>query len=422
MRHLSLTLLNVMLLTTLLALPAAVRGDEKAEPADKEPLTLQAIGKLRLAKTSNEQIIELAKQRGLAFEVDERAAGTLRAMRFSAAQVELLAKIADGRYAIEKKQAEEEARRAEERRAQFEAMKPKAPKPGTAPPGTNIGPRMSDAWHNNVANRVKRIHHASNTNTKFHPAETITVICSEKSAKVHLPDVKKTEQELRKKFDEPIKTGTDKRSAHIVLLDNTYDYENWVKAMFKVYAADGITFTGQDPLAMALKGPAFFTPQMTIVDLSRVIAEHRRHHPVFSVGYLYMEQLMERRSPDALSNGFGNYCERLLFDQPKIRLNSYADREIGGEAKPWAQVVQEQLADDKLPEIDNVLRYSTASMEPHEYCIAWSFTSFLCATPDRFVRMITAIRDKEKPIDAATTAYEMKQADLEKAWKKFIGK
>ena len=49
-----------------------------------------------------------------------------------------------------------------------------------------------------------------------------------------LPDIKKLEKMLESRFPEPIRSGLDPRSAHIVLIKRRYEYEKWIRAMFDV--------------------------------------------------------------------------------------------------------------------------------------------------------------------------------------------
>lgn len=400
------------LLAVLVAMLLGVAG-VLAEEAG--PLTLKEIGKLRLERKTHAQIIDLIKERGLAFQVDKEAAGVLRSMQFKPEQIDLMTRIADGRYAEDLKNEKENA-------AKAEAEKPQAPKAGTAPQGVNVGPRISDSAHDTINARALRIHTASNTNTKVFPLESVTLICSEESSKMHQPNLKKLEAALRKTYGEPIKTGTDKRSAHIVLLDNRYDYERWVKAMFQIYEKDGITWSTPDALTMALKGPAFLTSTMTVVDLSALTPVQQEHQPIFSLGYLYSAQLMEGHSPDATTNGFGNVCEVILFGHPTIRVLSSGTggmRELNG-AGEWLATVRERLKTGKLATIDRIMRFSTESMEAHEYCEAWSLTQFLAASPELYNRWIQAVRDKEKPMDALLRVYGKTEKELTAQWHKFI--
>jgi len=386
--------------------------------AADDPLTLKDIGKLRLERKTTAQIIELAKERGLAFQVDKEGAAALRAMQFKADDIDLLTRIADGRYAAEQKKTAEDAARAE-------AEKPTAPKPGTAPAGVTAGPRMSNAQHEANAKRAERIWTASNTTTKMFPAETVTLVASEKTSKAHLPNLKKLEVELRKRFGEPIKTGTDKRSAHIVLLDTRYEYERWVKAMFEIYAKDGMKWTNPDAEKIALKGPAFLTPTMTVDDMSALTPQQQNHQPVFSLGYLYGCGLMEGKSPDAITNGLGNVGEAIIFGMPTYRVNdpSYMGRELNAKAGDWAQMVRDRLNNKKLSKLDSVLRFTFETMESDEYCEAWSLTEFLAASPDLFTRWIVSVRDgQEKKLDALLRIYGKTEAELTKEWHKFIQK
>ncbi len=396
-----------------LLLPLCLVADEA-----EAPLTLKDIGRLRLERKSHDQILALAKKRGLAFQVDKAAAATLRSLQFRPDDIELLTRIADGSYEREmKKEAGDEP--------PPEADAPQAPKPGAAPPGVFVGPRLSDAVHDAIRNRTARIHEDAKTNTKIHAAETVTLVASDKTARTHLPNLKKLETQLRKRFGDPVKTGTDKRSATIVLLDNRYDYERWVKTMFAIYEKDGIRFSNPDALAFALKGPVFLTPTMTVADMSAITPQQAEHQPVFCLGYLYAAQLMEGKSPDAVLNGMGNLCEVELFGSPFIRMNSYAMREINAQPQQWLAVVRDRLKKKELASIDKILRYSTASMESHEYCEAWSLTQFLASSPELFNRWIIAVRDgvdNEKPLDALLRIYGKTEKELTAQWHRFIAK
>lgn len=382
--------------------------------AEAPPLTFSDIGKLRLARHTHGQIVDLAKDRGIGFTLDAKGKARLRVMRFKPDQIALMEKIADGSWAAEQKKTAAA-------KAEWEASKPGAMKPGTAPAGVSIGPRMSNGWHTLVAGRTKRIQDEAKTSTAIFPQRTVTIVCSKKAAAVHLPNVKKLEAILAKKFPEPIATGTDKRSATIVLLDNRYEYEKWVKAMFKIYQADGITFNGQDPLGMALKGPAFLTSTMTVADLSGLAEQSRLHQGVFSVGYLYMNQLTERNAPDGLVNGFGNLAEELALGKPTIRVNAYAAREIGGNAGSWAATVAGLLSKKELPSIGRVLKYTMQSMEPEEYCAAWSMVSTMAKDPASFTRWMVAIRDKKEPKASIQPSYQKTVDQITAIWEKAIG-
>lgn len=381
--------------------------------ADAPPLTFAEIGKLRLARNTHGQIVDLAKDRGIGFTLDAKGKARLRVMRFKPDQIALMEKIADGRWAAEKKKADVA-------KADWEATKPGAMKPGTAPAGVSIGPRMPEGWHKFILRQTKRIQDEAKTSTAIYPQRTVTVVCSKKAATVHLANVKKLEAILAKQFPEPIATGTDKRSATIVLLDDRYEYEKWVKAMFAIYKADGMTINGQDPLGMALKGPAFLTSTMTVADLSRMPEQTRPHQAVFSVGYLYMNHLSERQAPDGLVNGFGNLMEELVLGKPAIRVNAYAAREIGGTNSSWAAVVAGLLKKKELPTIGRVLNYTMQDMKSEEYCVAWSMVSMMSKDPASFTRWLVAIRDKKEPKASIEPSYQKTVDQLAAIWERAI--
>ena len=62
----------------------------------------------------------------------------------------------------------------------------------------------------------------------------VTLWAAKDDQAAFMPDIKKIEKYLEGKCKEPLRSGLDKRAAHLVLLKTRYDYEKWVKAMFEV--------------------------------------------------------------------------------------------------------------------------------------------------------------------------------------------
>src|SRR5690606_6693883 len=92
MRKRRLAVLLLLGLVMSLAVNAARGEDAPAEPV--QPLTLDDVRDLRQDKKSNAEIIEAAKERGLAFEVDNKMLLHLKRMRFSDEDIESLKAIA----------------------------------------------------------------------------------------------------------------------------------------------------------------------------------------------------------------------------------------------------------------------------------------------------------------------------------------
>lgn len=160
------------------------QGDAQVADADgKDPrLTLKDIQQLRRQHLAPERVVEKAAEQGRSFEVTAEVAGELRRLGFRPAQIDAVKESSTEPLVPGKWLTTSEKRR----NRTFKEMKQVAVKSGAA-----IEPIQSQ--------------HA-------------TLWADKENQQTYLPDVQNLEKFFHAKCAEPIRSGLDKRSTHIVLL------------------------------------------------------------------------------------------------------------------------------------------------------------------------------------------------------------
>ncbi len=132
---------------------------------------------------------------------------------------------------------------------------------------------------------------------ELEPVETkhFTLWAAKDIQDTFLPDIKKLEKLLETHWPEPIRSGLDKRSAHIVLIKRRYEYEKWIRAMFEVckdrFEHDKQGLTIQQQLDFALKGPGLYCHEWVVYCLEGESSDHHHRTVGAAVGYLVLVQL-----------------------------------------------------------------------------------------------------------------------------------
>ncbi len=96
------------------------------------------------------------------------------------------------------------------------------------------GLTSSDAERDHVLQQVTKIVKLSGVNLQPLASKHVTLWTTKDDRNAFLADIRKIEAYLEGKCQEPLRSGLDKRAAHVVLLKTRYDYEGWVNAMFEV--------------------------------------------------------------------------------------------------------------------------------------------------------------------------------------------
>ena len=387
--------------------------------ADEDgPLSLDDIRHMRRGRVGIKQVADAIEQRGLSFDVDDQAAKKLRGIGFSAKQVAGLKEkygpaggtehqgVAGGGAAAAKPDGEG--------------------KKGGKQPGQPRGkPRVLDAQaeaeYAAMAERIEKISKTSGVPVKPHKTRHTTIVANPRVAAMFVPDVDKLEKLISTRFPEPIASGVDLRANTIALLETRYEYENWIKALFKVHEEEGAKFKGQDPLGGALKGKAIFVPGIFSLCLEGMPVEEARRSVAFGVGYQYFRQLTGIKSPHALQTGFGNLAEAMMFREPgTLVLSGYTDRRIDGAPQRWGDLVRQQFAQGKIVALADVLAYSTDAMQLPQYAESWSFTNLLASEPRNFADLVTKLGAGVPAATAISEIYGVNEKQFWNHWKKAV--
>ncbi len=394
----------LILLLILTSLGTAVHADDATAP-----LTLDDIRKLRQDQKPHDEIVALAAERGLAFDVTGPVRVQLNRMRFTTAHIEALREARESGPGGAAPATDDE----EQAEAPKRTVNPNAP----------LGPRKPDAWHAMHEEIVKEIIKRSNARVGIFPAHSFNIVASEATAREHMSDATRIQQMLGRAYGGVFKSGLDRRSAHIALLDDNYQYQQFIDAMFDVLGEKGMKFEGQDPKGMAKNAASFSIGTMAVINLSKIQrGKASRTAVVYQIGCMMMKQLTDGRATDAMVTGFGNVCETLLYNQPSFTTVSYEPRNVNG-ADSWANLVRTLVRENRLARPHDVLQtYSTASMQMPNYAEAWSLMTLLSRERDKFEPFVVAVRDAPENTPVISTVeevYKIPEPKLHEGWKRF---
>ena len=195
---------TILLAALVLNSGLAARGDDK-------PLSMRDIARMRHQRLSPDKIVEKATEQGVSFAVTPGNEKQLGRLGFTPEQIDAIKEAAAPRAKAEG----------------GEAGKPAAIVPGQ-------GLKSSDAERDGTAELVAKITKLSAANVQPVASKHVTLWAAKDDQAAFMPDIKKIEMFLEGKCREPLRSGLDKRAAHLVLLKTRYDYEKWIKAMFEL--------------------------------------------------------------------------------------------------------------------------------------------------------------------------------------------
>jgi len=402
----------------------------QAAAAEDGPLSLDDIRDMRRQRMTVKKIADAIEARGLDFTVDDDAAKKLRSFGFSGKLIgELKEKYGEGKGIVQPGGGVEEGGEAKpDEEDQKGAKGVKGVKGAKGAKGAakaqgkaRVLDAQTEADYAAFAERIDKIVKQSGTPVKPHKAKHTTIIANPRIAGMFMPDVNRVETLIKGRFPEPLATGVDTRANNIALLETRYEYEAWIKAMFKVYQDEGFMFGGMDPLGTALKTNAIFIHGIFSVCLEGRQPDDARRAVAFAVGYQYFRQLAGEKSPDALQVGFGNITEAMMFREPgTMVLSGYTDRQVGGAPIRWADVVRQQFAQNQIGSVANALAYSTETMQMPQYAESWSLTSLLATEPSNFAELVTKLGEGAPAADAIKDVYGVTDEQALTQWRKYV--
>lgn len=403
--------LYLLLLAAVLLAPAAMAQDGDG------PMRLSEINRMIRSDQTPAQVIEVAAERGIGFELNRSTLRRLDQWGFSEAQVEQLRRIAAGEDPGDAEMDEgEDAGEGDEGVADDYA----------------VGYREGDGTHDAEKQRIERAIEAAHLGYERVELSRVTLYCERRRARALAELLAATERAVIDRFPASIANAIDPRSAHIVVVDGESEWARWLAAFQDSYEQDGITYPptpeGDFKTRMA-SSPGYTTGIISAVRGDLMSSDEQLQRSVtYHLGHLMMtgasrpNGFLERPAHDALVTGFGNLVETMAMGSPSVMVYSYTERELGGD-ESWAQRVQGRFRERKITGVTEVWTFSTDSMAPGQYAEAWSIVSLLSQAPDKFADAVLLVQQEETSMpEAVRTAYELEDARLLQGWQQWAGR
>lgn len=367
-----------------------------------EPLTFKDLQRMRAQKQTADQIVEAAKEKGLAFDVDDAMKRRLLRMRFSADQVNTLQEIYDNPEAFKAVPGVGDAA------ADKRDINPEA----------KTGPRMPDAAQDRYQKMAEDILSLSGVGYKPTQTHRTTLWASDATTKSHAPDIIKIQQLNADNFGGLFKKGLDPRSAHMVICDTQYDYEKVVDALFDVMEKNRMRFEGDGIKDMAMRAAAFSTSWISIMNREKTYdADRSKRMAVYGIGKMYMYQLTEGKCGVGLQSGFGNYCEATIFKLPGCTSAGYGSGQNQNKPQRWDTVMTKLKRANEIDQPVKILdSYTLPEMEIPQFAQAWSLTTLLAQAPKKFEEVTVKIRDTGSKSGSVFEVYNADSNKLYQVW------
>jgi hypothetical protein len=380
-------------------------GDGSARPEDDQEtaagsaassdrkdtrLTLKDIQRLREQRIAPERIVEKVAEQGRAFDVTAEAAEELRLQGFSPLQIH--------------------------------AIKESSPDPLV--PGKWL--TTSDKRRNQIFEAVKQIAAKSKVDIKPVQSQHVTLWADGHIQRTYLADIEQLEKFFHTKCAEPIRSGLDKRSAHIILLNNHAEYEAWCRAKFDLFGQKNNPVAAEYNREEPLKQPAYYSSYFVSISLD---AEDNSlgqvHHQVAGgVGSMYFSQLAEPRWFGPLQTGFINAAETAVFGSPTVMFHSITygiettnPRE---DSRNWSLLVRQRMATHKATPLGELLEMNISKMLQPHYAEGWTLVELLASQPGKFGKLLLALRKADTQLAAIDKVYGWDEKRLTHEWRTYV--
>jgi hypothetical protein len=386
---------------------------------------MRDIARMRHDRLPAKTIVQRASDQGVDFKVTPGIEKQLARLGFDADQIDAIRQASVSR---EKARPEEPA-----------PEKPIAEKaPGEKPPHGEAekGPPVvpgnelpsSDERRKAVYNEVVVIAKQSGLNLPTVETRHVTLWAAKEDQARFLPDLKKIANYLEQMQAEPLRSGLDKRSAHLVVLKTRYEYDKWINAMhdeapeaFKLRdSPDG----KGDTLPAVLKSSSFYTRDVAVICLAEQDLQWQRRMAAADIGSMNFTQQVDPGRHDPLATGFANVIEALIFGQPRVMMysNSYHNdnRELGKDQRTWLRLVQDRIRTKKVTGVRALLAMDTTNMLQPHYAEAWTLAGFLAKQPEKFGKLMLALRDEADTLKAIEEVYGWDENKLDAEWHKGV--
>jgi len=390
----------LVLLVSIVCADAAVAADDR-------PVKMSEVARL-VKDQSPQDILAIMAERGVGFRVTSTAESRLEKYGFTEDQIALIRKMAAGE-AVDLNGGDAEAEAGEAAEDKEEALKVGFPDP--------------DHWHRAEQARIERA--IKNAGLGYNRIELtrVTLYCNAKREGKLVPLLKNLESALIKRFPATISSASSPKSAHIVIVDGTSEWSNWVDALMDSYEKDGMKFSfgpEADARTHLKKTSGFFLPALATAQADMRSDENVSRFSTYALGHLMMARAGGKDQPAGLTTGFGDLAEATAMGTPSVMIYSYEKRDLKQEGG-WKGVVKKLFEARKIDNVTAPWGYTTDSMKPENYAECWSLVSTLAEAPGKFAEAVRLVREDNKFMNVAVDeVYGMGEKDLLKAWYKWV--
>jgi len=392
----------------LLCCNQAAQGQEKKPPAagaagakKVAALTMKDIRSMLHNQMPTDDIVSQAQAQGIDFKVTAPIQGQLRRLGFDRQQIDAIKAC----FGIE---------------------------PGPPPPPVVAGQFLKTSAAERAAFRdtIEKINKASGADLPPVESEHVTFWGAKDLQAQYFPDIPKMEAILRSHFLDPVRSGLDKQTTHVILIKRRDEYEKWMHAYFDLIVSKQPDAPGaaskQDQLKFLLKGGQFVETRFAIIclDASLTTEQVRRMIATF-LGDMYFTQLSDLAfDTNALAMGFGSELEAGLLGTPQMVILSISymtsDRNVRPENASWIKLVQDRIKNDKVTAVGELLKMNTTHMTLPHYAEVWSLVDLLVRDRKNFAKLVLALRTEHSPLKAIEATYGWDEKQLTDEWHKHV--
>ena len=356
-------------------------------------LTLKDIEEQIRRHVAPEQVADNAAEQGRGFEVTAEVAKELRGLGLSPAQIDAV-KESSPEPIVPGKGVWASSWDDERKNRFFEAMRQVA-----ADSGTGIRPVQSQ----HVTLWVPVSATAGSSGSAELPSAgrrpEIAGQAGEESCQPYLRDVKKLEKFFHTKCAEPLRSGLDKRCAHVVLLKDHADYEAWCRAASKLVVGKSSLEADIPRYAAVMANREGYCVLGNLCVFSVGEPNFTRRLVVGCVGYMYFFQTVG--TAGGVEEGFFDWVETAVFGSPSLFFDEVISCKPVGrpdrDSHDWRLLVRQRMATHQATPPIKLLRgqqpeRSTPAMQQAFHAEAWTLVELLSKQPAKFGTLLLEIK------------------------------
>jgi hypothetical protein len=371
---------------------AEERNVKSAQPpsnnAKETRLSLEDIRILRGKHTSSDKIVEMAAEQGREFEVTADVESGLRKIGFSAAQIT--------------------------------AIKDASPDPLV--PGKWLS--STDADRDAYMELMRKVAIKSGAAIEPVASQHVTLWAAKAVQETYLADLRKAEKFFHTKCAEPIRSGLDKRTAHVVVLSNRAEYAAWWRVMLeldeKLFEVKDNPGYREQMRQDVFKCPGLDTACFSVVCAGEFGPDWARRSVAGGVGNQYLSQLT--RPPRAVQMGFASWTETAVLGFP----GNVAGEVVYGQEPPlgfvvgqdWAPLVKQRMTARKATPPAELLKADKIIASQELSAERWSLVGLLNQQPVKFGKLLTSMKQGDAdPVAGIEKIYGWDEKELSRQWR-----